>query len=719
MRKFWSVLLVILTFFLFGSLVLAQTPFTVGRIEIVGNVHVPTDKILKAIGFQEGDTIDALRVKESAKALEEMGYFAQVKPELAVENEIVVVRFYVVEFPLIEKIELRGLPKPPSMGKGLIPFLIRLVSQELYIHEGKILRTLEENGIKKGEVLNAKSLRKALEQVLKDLQEDKDIATVHITKAEPVGSTLVIEFQFMPVIKNTFSGLVTVPAHEAEALVSVPVGKVGRMSQIRESYRKLLSSVFFRDVNLVPELDPEGKGVILRWELEERVLLQNPAEVKKIELEGVSAFPEEVLYARIGSLPEGTVTNYDVLKALRGVFEYYVREGYFMVDLVPAGLVGNTLKVKVLEGVISKIEITGNTRTKEFVIRRLLGIKEGVHLTRARLFVAQQALQALGYFSEVNLEPKRQDDGVVLTVSVVELEKLGNVRGSFSLSPETGGLVGNIEYTQRNILGTANDLSFSVEHGITGGEITNWSARWTSYAVPLFDRVTLEGYHKFEGTTRTLGGKFRVAYPIGYLWDLNLGFTSELRWEGEEELPPRNLVEIGLSYDSRDDPFFFPRRGNFARFSLSKAGDFAPGVRYLSLRAEFAGFHPVDFGVGENATRGALAQRALLSWGWDLPEEYQFELGGTNSVRGAAHPLKTERLLLLNNEFRVELTQGFHVALFWDLGVSLSEREVKSSVGIELAVRFMGTFVRLDLAWPNDRPWNWVPQFEFGWAPIF
>ncbi len=716
MRRFWNVLSI---FFLFGTLALAQTAFTVGRIEIVGNVHVPTEEILKAIGFQEGDTIDALRVKEAAKALEELGYFAQVKPELAVEDEVVVVRFYLVEYPVIEKIELRGLPKPPSMGEGLIPFLIRWFSQDLYIHEAKIRHTLEENGVKVGEVLNAKALRTALEQVLKELQEDEDIATAQIVKAEPVGNTLVIEFKFMPVLGNTFSGLVTVPPEEAEALVSVPVGKVGRMSQIRESYRRLLSSVFFRNVNLVPELDPEGKGVVLHWELEERVLLQTPTEVERIELQGVTAFPPEVLYARIGPLPEGEATNYDVLKALQGVYDYYVREGYFMVDLVPAGLEGKTLKVKVVEGVLSKIEITGNTRTKELVIRRILGLREGELLTRARLFAAQQALQALGYFSEVNLEPRRVDDGVELTVSVVELEKLGNIRGSFSLSPETGGLVGNIEYTQRNILGTANDVSLSLERGLTGEEMTTWSARWTSYAMPLLDRVTVEGYHKLQEGTRTLGGSLRVAYPIAYLWDLNLGIISELRWQGDEELPPRNVLELGLAYDSRDDPFFFPRRGAFARLSVSKAGDFAPGVRYLSIRAELAGFLPLDLGAGKGSARGALAQRALIAWGWDLPEEYRFELGGVNSVRGAAHPLKTERLLLLNTELRVELAQGAHLALFWDLGASLTGREVKSSLGIEFAARFMGTFVRLDLAWPNDRPWNWVPQFEFGWAPLF
>ena len=712
-------ILLVLLLFAVGVAAYGQTPFTVGRIEIIGNLHVPTAEILKTIGFKEGDTVDALKVKAAAKALEEMGYFAQVKPELATEDDVVVVRFYVVEFPLIEKIEIKGLPESPGLEKGLIPFLIRWFSQEIYVSKNDILHTLEMNGVKKGEVLNAKKFRKALEKVLEELREKSDIATVQITRAEPEGSTLVIEFKFLPILGHIFSGLETVPKEAAAALVQVPVGKVGRMSQIRESYRKLLSSIFFRDVQLKPEMDEEGKGVYLHWELKERVLLSAPTKLKGIELVGVTVFPPELLSQLIGALPADEATNYDVLVALKGVFDYYMREGYFLVDLIPAGVEDGVLVVKVLEGIISRIEITGNTRTKESVIRRVLGLREGEHLTRARLFSAQQALKALGYFSQVNLEPEREGEGVVLKVSVKELEKLGNIRGSFSYSPESGGIVGNVEYIQRNLLGTANDLSLSLKHGLTGETSTTWSVRWTSYALPLLKRLALEGYHKVQKETRTLGGKLSLSYPVAYLWNLDLGLTSELRWKGEEELPPRNVLEVGLTYDSRDDPFFFPRRGVLGRFSVAKAGDFAPGIRYLSLKAELAGFHPVDFGRGESAVRGALAQRLLFNWGIDLPPEYRFEFGGMNSVRGAAEPEKTDRLLLLNTEFRVELAQGFHVALFWDLGLSLAAREAKTSAGIELAARVMGSFVRIDLAWPSDRPWNWVPQFEFGWAPMF
>ncbi|HIE48355.1 TPA: FtsQ-type POTRA domain-containing protein, partial [Candidatus Bipolaricaulota bacterium] len=82
-----------------GMLGAAQQPFTVSRIEILGNQNVPTREILAAVGFQVGDTVDAARVREAAQAIEDLGYFAKVTPELAVEDGEVVVKFTVVEFP--------------------------------------------------------------------------------------------------------------------------------------------------------------------------------------------------------------------------------------------------------------------------------------------------------------------------------------------------------------------------------------------------------------------------------------------------------------------------------------------------------------------------------------------------------------------------------------------------------------------------------------------
>jgi len=299
----------------------------------------------------------------------------------------------------------------------------------------------------------------------------------------------------------------------------------------------------------------------------------------------------------LGQLPAGTCSNYDVLRALSGVNDYYHREGYFMVDFKSQGVKNGVLVVEIREGKIAKIVVQGQPRTSVKVIRRVMKLKEGEFLTEARFTAARQALMALGYFRDVTLTPKWEDQGLVVEVAVKELEKLGKIGGSMAFSPKEG-LVGNIEYSQKNLFGKAQDVSLSFSRGIAKGG-TTWKLEYQGHAFPIYDLVSLDLYRKEnpqkDKSKVTLGGKFNVAYPVGLYLDLKLGFTSEASYyqPSGEKLPPRTAVNLGLDYDSRDNPFF-SRTGVNWHLSLEKAGTFAPGVEYLSLSADVARFWPVD-----------------------------------------------------------------------------------------------------------------------------
>jgi len=87
-------------------------------------------------------------------------------------------------------------------------------------------------------------------------------------------------------------------------------------------------------------------------------------------------------------------------------------------------------------------------------------------------------------------------------------------------------------------------------------------------------------------------------------------------------------------------------------------------------------------------------------------------------VRGAKKS-QTDRLALLNAEFRIELAQGAWFAPFLDLGWDLRTSAMKMAPGFEVAVNLGGMFVRIAASWPNDREPTWVPAFEFGMSPMF
>lgn len=713
MKWLWVVLLVSG----WAALAVAQA-FTVGRIEVVGNVHITAEEILAVARFEAGQQITRDQVFSAVDAISRLGYFTQVTPEVAFENDLVVVRFKVAEFPKIERITFEGIPPAPKGRGTLLSWLLEVLRRSPRPSELRLREILTENGVKAGEVLNRVKLDAALAALVAEYQT-MDWATIQVVP-DLEGADLVLEVQELVIVGHRFRGLSTIPEQEARKLVTVPVGEVGRISHIQETLGAFGRSVFFSSGGIREVEEGEG-GLWLIWDLEERVLVPVPMPLSGIDLTGVAYFPEDRIRARIGPLPSGAVTNYDVLQALAPVYDYYRREGFLMAEFVGEGVEGGRLQVFLKEGRIARIEVSEGTRTAGWVIERVMDLPPGQLLTEGRFAAGRQALMALGYFEDVVLEPRWVADELILKVTVTDLERLGSIGGNVGFSHLDHGIVGNVTYNQKNVLGKAIDLSLSLERGLTAGGATTWGFSFRSHSFPVFDRVSFDLYRRESGMDPivvTLGGGAAVAYPLVHYLDLSVGLTSEQVWELPDwvTLDPRTSIEVGIAYDDRDSPFF-PRTGRQGKVSLEKAGTFAPGVEYLALRAELAGFAPLDLAVILREARAVLAWRAQVRWAWDLPERYRFLLGGVDTVRGAKE-VATDRYGLLNSEFRIELAQGSWVALFGDVGATW-DGAVKASLGVELAASVAGMFFRLALAWPTDRDPTWVPAFEFGMSPMF
>ncbi len=708
-RRFLGIIVLVLSW---TSLIWAQEALPLLRVEVAGNEHVSREEIVAASGLKVGEPTDASRIRSAAEKIQQLGYFAQVVPSMDIKDDQIIAQFTVREFPVIERVVLVGVPEVET---GTLWAVLRSwLIDAPQVSESKIRSILRDYDIDRGEVLNVAKLSKALEKVVETYRE-RDVATVDI--GEPtLGAELVIEIRELPVLGNRVSGLDTVPEEEALRLIDVPEGKVGRMSQIQGSYRALMGSVYFSRVDV--EGEPGQGGVWLHWKLEERTVLPSPARVSKIELTGLQTLSQERVAGRLLELPSGEVSNYQALQALAPVHDYLLREGFFMLAM-DSNLEGDVLHVRLKEGVLGEITATGNTRTSERVIRRVLELREGEVLTEARLSRAEQSLMALGYFADVVLQPEWVGDAVSLLVEVEEIERLGHIRGAMTYSPQEKGIVGNLEYAQKNLMGTAQDVSVSLARGLTETGSTTWSLGYRGHAFPVYNLVETDLYRREEEGTLTLGGEFMLSYPLAPYWSLRTTFLSERAWETEEgqQLDPRTAVRVGVTFSDRDSPIF-PRRGSQLSLWLEKAGTFAPGAEYLSGLASISRYWPLDVDTPLWEGRAALAQRLLVRTGWDLPSRYKFALGGVDTVRGVT-AVTVDGLALANTELRFELAPGFAVAGFWDVGTALTEPHAVSSVGVELSAHIAGMYVRLSMAWPDDRPPSWVPVFEFGMSPMF
>ena len=704
------------------SVAAANFPLIVSGISIDGNVKIKTSDIVKAIAFHAGDEITSDQLKAASQAVYDLGWFSDVIPEV---DDTGMVTFKLTENPMVKKIEITGnVNTEPFSILGFTLFRARIMTSD------KARSILRDNGVKTGKVLNNNSLKDGLQAVI-DAYDKKGYALIMIGKVTP-GETLGIQIIEGRVTANVISGLSTVPEALAEDMIDLPLNECLKKAAIQRVMSNLQGSVYFSNVDVKPQQGGTPDSVRLLWTLTERGLIDTPITISGIDLSGVTLFPRQIAEGAIGDIPQGEIDNYGLLQGLQGLFNLYYRNGYVMVRFAPGQVANGRLPLTVEEGKIGTIDISGNDHTKTYVIEKVFGIKPGDILNKNLLAVSYQGLMALKYFNAVNVTPEWSGDSVALSVSVVENAKLGGINGSVAFSPESGGLVGKLDYSQKNLLGTGQDLSFSFSRGLVNDQSATWDVGYSTVAFfRAFNRVGVDFYRKSdektdsEGNTTTflsLGGTGSVSYPVMDYTNLSLSYKHETVSASDDPAwHPIDSITTGLGYDDVNNPHF-PTSGNRRSLTLEKAGGFAPGPEYAKLNLGWVHFAPVYINLPFISERDqVLAVRLAGGWGVNIPFSQAYDLGGPGTIRGTSAS-QVQRLAYANFEYRLAVVEGLTGTLFVDTGVSLDHVNLsaaKGSFGIEFGIEAAGMYVRLDMAWVLGPNMGWVPHFDFGFSPMF
>ena len=493
------------------SVAAADFPLTVSGIAIDGNVKIKTNDIVKVITFHVGDEITADQMKAASQAVYDLGWFSDVIPEV---DDTGTVTFKLTENPVVKKIEITGnVNTEPFSILGFTLFSTRIMTSD------KARSILRDKGVKTGKVLNNDSLKDGLQAVI-DAYHKKGYALIMIGKVTP-GETLGIQIIEGRVTANAITGLSTVPEKIADDMIDLPVNECLKKAAIQQVMANLQGSVYFSNVDVKVQQGGTPDSVRLLWTLNERELIDAPIMISGIDLSGVTLFPQQIAERALADISQGEIDNYGLLQALQGLFDLYYRNEYVMARFTPGQVINGRLPLTVEEGEIGTIEINGNDHTKTYVIEKVLGIKSGDMLNKNRLAVSYQSLMALGYFNSVNVNPAWLDDSVELSVSVVENAKLGGINGSVAFSPESGGLVGKLDYHQKNLFGTGQDLSFSYSRGLVNDQSATWDVGYSTVAFfRAFNRVGLDFYRETDTDDLDLSFRLLLAgHPVGMLWN--------------------------------------------------------------------------------------------------------------------------------------------------------------------------------------------------------
>jgi outer membrane protein insertion porin family len=674
---------------------LAQAPAPADRQQILvkeigvqGNRRVQEAVILGRVGAKIGTPFVANRTAEDIRAIFSLGFFDDVQVKVEDFEGGVKLTYMVVERPFVRDIVFAGNKKEDSA-------------------------TLQEKiELKLGSVYNPVEVNKGADK-LKEYYETEGYFEVGIT----------------PEIEKLPDGDVTVTYRIAEGRrISIdqiviegaqgltPKQVKGAMDTQEREYIVLRGTVqrqrLDEDVDRIIQLYNDFGYVQARVESSEIqvdrekaratiriVVVEGPQfKVGGVDVMGNAVLPVEEIRKRV-ELKTGDVFSRSKLRdSVKGITDLYSAVGRASADVSPNTLQdtpGRLVNIvfEINEGpetYVERINISGNTRSEEKILRREIPMAEGDLFTSQKLARAKQRLTNLNYFDKVNATtaPGSAKDKVIVNIDVTEKPTgLFSIGGGYS---SQDGVLGTLDLSQRNFLGKGWEVFLRLR----GGE--NLQTGTIGFTEPwLFDRPLAAGFDIFntrrilpDYTVNSLGGDVRLGHPIGEYSRWNAVYRvsqdkiSDVNQLGSPELISQegthltSLVGVSLSRDTRDS-VYDPTRGSTVSLGVDFAG-VGFGEKFARSVFSTTYFQPMPW------LDHVLSFRLMAgySFGWSkdpVPLFERFYLGGSNSLRqfkslqvspkdNTGTRIGGNSEVLGTVEYQIPLFFGIKAAVFYDVG---------------------------------------------------
>ncbi len=469
---------------------------------------------------------------------------------------------------------------------------------------------------------------------------------------------------------------------DIRAVIESEVGGAYSEEQVNRDRRAVRNLGWFQRVSVEREIGEDGVSLVFRVE-------ENPL-IEDVRFEGIKALTREDLLAAMATGPGQVYSNPLLLRDKDSIQKLYESKGHDLAMVVGQKMADGVLTISIAEGEIEAIRIEGNTRTKEYVIRRYIRTKAGEVYDGHKLSRDVTRLMSLGYFETVRYEADvgTEPGKVVVIITVVERRLTGNAGFGLMYSSSAGGLVGFVDLMKTNVGGTGQVVNLRGEFGGRTSYEMGYHHPWimnpeTRLNLGVYNRLIVrEAFVTTEeGDRRSIlyderraGGNLTLGRPVSDHTTAFVRFRSDdvsISGLTEEEEPflggaafaPRDVrsVTLAVSSDTRDRSYN-PRRGAYSQLSMEFAGVFG-GVDFNKYTADNRRYIPVG-------AKSVIAVRLLggVVTG-EAPYLEQFLVGGTESLRGyRTDRLAGSRMAIVNTEYRFPLTENLLGVVFVDVG---------------------------------------------------
>ncbi|MEM5500838.1 outer membrane protein assembly factor BamA [Ahrensia kielensis] len=503
----------------------------VRSISVSGNQRVADATIADFVGYKSGKNFSGSEIDSAVKALFRTGLFSDVSVKTSGSTLVI----NVAEYGTVNQVLFQGNRK---LKDDRLSAVVRLRSRERFDQEtldadvDAIVEAYSRTGRSDVEV-NASVV---------DLGENRVNVVFQISEG---GKTKISQVNFVG--NNAFGdrrlqGIISIKKTNFMSwFTRTDVYDDQRLAADEEQLRRFYFNRGYADFRVISSsanVDPETGNIAINFEVDEgeRYAFGN------IDIDStVSGVDPEELKRSVETRDGKTYSAKDVEDTLIAMSEKLAAKGFPFAEVTPVGnrnFENNTIDVSYIvdqgqRAYVERIEIIGNTTTRDYVIRREFDLSEGDAFNQILIRRAQKRLEALDFFQrvEITTRPGSQPDRVVIVVQVADKPtgEFGIGVGYSTSSDSDGGVNFEGSISQRNFQGRGQAIRLAVGGGVDTRTYN------VSFTEPYFLGYRMSAtFRAFRSTnsyddegydSATNGGSVSFGLPITDNFSANFGYS--------------------------------------------------------------------------------------------------------------------------------------------------------------------------------------------------
>ncbi len=624
----------------------------ISKIEVLGLKKIEKEAVLQKISSAVGKNFDREQISKDIQTLFRMNFFVQVEVEKEASSGGVVLTFNMVEKPTVSEIEFSGNAE--------------IKSEDLET----------QSGLKAFEVVNFSKIQAAVQKIEKHY-EDKGFYLVKVEsliEEVQANETVKIKFNIMEnekvkVKKITFIGNHQIKDSELKNDPRMFTKEAGFFSFLSSSgsYKQeafdndlqVLKYIYWNQGFLQVKIDrpivtvtPDKKSIYVSYHIEEG----DQYSVGEVDFAGDLLFSKSELFQAV-KIKDSAIFSVEVMrKDITDLQAKYGDLGYAFTNVIPRyNFHEQDKKVDLVfefekgnKVYFGDITVTGNSKTRDKVLRRELKIEEGELYNETRKRLSQENIQRLGFFDEVNFKtstPPEKPDQLNIEI-VVKERNTGQIQLTAAYGSTQGMSLGG-SIVQNNFRGLGQSLEAKIDAAKNRQDYrisltdpyfkdTRWSAG--------FDVFYTENNERTSYDIRKTGGNVRFGHPVygdytraylRYKLDKTSLFANENTdpaiFPLETAQGVTSSATMTLEYDTRNDRMT-PSKGIYTDISYERTG-LGGDLRYQEFSTRFRFFHNLFWDV---VWRNNLSYQNIqpLDNGGTVPFSELYQMGGPYTLRG-------------------------------------------------------------------------------------